>query len=128
MIIHNAFGVDLGTSAVKVYCHHTGQAIAEKNMIAIRNGRQVLAVGDDAFEMYEKAPDNIQVSRPVMNGRIAEVAQVEYVLHTMIGRADRSAGYAPARSPQAFSLPLRSSFCLLPLSTPQIHSAAMNKV
>jgi rod shape-determining protein MreB len=95
MIIHNAFGVDLGTSAVKVYCHHTGQTIAEKNMIAIRNGRQVLAVGDDAFEMYEKAPDNIQVSRPVMNGRIADVAQVEYVLHTMIGRADRSAGYAP---------------------------------
>lgn len=106
MIIHNAFGVDLGTSAVKVYCHHTGQTIAEKNMIAIRNGRQVLAVGDDAFEMYEKAPENIQVSRPVMNGRIADVAQVEYVLHTMIGRADRNAGYAPMI---VFSAPVNMS-------------------
>ena len=96
MIIHNAYGVDLGTSSVKIYSQNTGKTLIEKNLIAVKNTRQVLAVGNDAFEMYEKAPDNISVDMPVKSGRIADVAEVEFVLHTLLRRVDKHLGYAPA--------------------------------
>ena len=94
-IIHNAFGVDLGTSAVKIYCQHTGQITTEKNMIAFKDDGEVLAVGNDAFDMYEKNPPNIKVHQPVKNGRIADVTEALYVLTALMQRADRRIGYAP---------------------------------
>ncbi|HUM82524.1 MAG TPA: rod shape-determining protein [Lachnospiraceae bacterium] len=95
MIINNVFGVDLGTSAVKIYSLHKNQTTTEKNMIAVRNQNQVIAVGNDAFEMFEKAPDCITVDCPVKNGNIADVAEVEIVLQTLLRRADHHIGHAP---------------------------------
>ena len=106
MLLHNPYGVDLGTDAVKVYCLGSDRTLCEKNMIAIRNGKQVLAVGDAAYEMYGKAPSNVRVDRPVQKGRIADIAKVEYVLRTMIRRAAAHSGYAPALY---FSTPVNMS-------------------
>ena len=106
MIIHNAYGVDLGTSQIKVFSQASGQTLTENNMIAIRNGEEVIAVGNDAWEMYERTPANITVAQPVRGGRIADVAQVEYVMRTMLRRIDRQTGYAPI---VYFSVPVNMS-------------------
>ena len=46
MLLHKTFGVDLGTSTVKIYSQDNDTIITEKNMIAIRNQNQILAVGN----------------------------------------------------------------------------------
>ena len=68
----NVYGIDLGTCNLKVFCKATGNVINEKNAIAVVNKNQLYAFGNDAYAMYEKAPDAIKVSFPVVNGVIAD--------------------------------------------------------
>ena len=78
----NVYGIDLGTFNLKIYCKSTGKVINEKNTIAIVGKNQLYAFGDDAYAMYEKAPDAIQVSFPVVNGVIADYNNMQ----NMIGK------------------------------------------
>ncbi len=68
----NVYGIDLGTTNLKVFCKATGTILNEKNTVAIVNKNQLYAYGDAAYAMYEKAPESIQVSFPVVSGVIAE--------------------------------------------------------
>ena len=80
MLSKNAFGVDLGTSVVKIYSLRKNRLLSEHDMIAVMGGSQVIAVGNDAYEMFEKNPPGILVDRPMVSGRIADVAEVEMLL------------------------------------------------
>lgn len=64
----NIYGVDIGTSNFKMCCKDKDKIINEKNIIAIANKKDILAFGDEAYEMYEKAPEHIEVSLPVKFG------------------------------------------------------------
>ena len=57
--------MDLGTNNIKIYNKAEDSFFLEKNMIAIENKNTLLAYGDSAFDMYEKAPANIHTSYPV---------------------------------------------------------------
>ena len=76
----NTFGIDLGTSNMKVYCKATGKVLNEKNTIAVVNKNQMYAYGDAAYAMYEKAPENINVTFPVVNGVIADYANMQTMI------------------------------------------------
>ena len=65
---NNVYGIDLGTCNLKVYCKATGKVLNEKNTIAIINKNQMYAYGDAAYAMYEKAPESINVTFPIVNG------------------------------------------------------------
>ena len=95
MQIHSTYGIDLGTSTVKIYDFKKDTITKEKNMIAIRNKEQLLAVGNDAYEMHERTPSNIEIITPMANGRIANVLMVEAVLHTLLSRCGSRIGYRP---------------------------------
>lgn len=95
MQIHSTFGIDLGTSTVKIYDFKKDTITKEKNMIAIRNKEQLLAVGNEAYEMYGRTPVNIETITPMTNGRIANVPMMEAVLHTLLGRCGSRIGYWP---------------------------------
>ncbi len=73
----HVYGVDLGTSNIKLYSLGSDTIINEKNIIAIKNGSEVYSYGDYAFEMYEKAPGNIDVSFPIKYGVIADIMNME---------------------------------------------------
>lgn len=77
----NVYGIDLGTRNLKVYSKQMDQIVKEKNTIAIVNKNQMYAFGDDAYAMYEKAPETIQVSFPIVTGVIADYNNMQ----TMIG-------------------------------------------
>ncbi len=83
------YGIDFGTSTIKIYQKNGGIILDEKNMIAVANRKQVIAAGNEAFEMYEKAPANIRVSYPVKNGVIADLANMLELLNYMIRKIDR---------------------------------------
>ena len=52
MFFQNICGVDLGTDTIKIRDKHGKKFMDSKNMIAIRDKTQVIAIGDAAYEMY----------------------------------------------------------------------------
>ena len=86
----SAFGIDLGTYNIKIYNGFNDTISSQKNIIAIQkimNKKNLFAYGDHAFEMYEKAPQNITVSFPVMNGVIADINHMQVLLRNFINDA-----------------------------------------
>ena len=84
MVPNCAYGIDLGTSNIKIYSLSDDSVMMEKNMIAIENKKNVFAYGNSAYEMYEKAPANIQISHPLSNGVIADINNMERLIHLFI--------------------------------------------
>lgn len=82
---NNAFGIDLGTSNIKIYNRNDDSVTIEKNMIAIENKDTLFAYGNSAFDMYEKAPGTIHISYPLSNGVIADMKHMETLVKYFIG-------------------------------------------
>ena len=80
----NVYGLDLGTYEIKVFDKKKDTIWKEKNVIAIENGKNILAVGDEAYEMYEKAPGNIQVVFPMKEGVISRFNDMQYLLQNLL--------------------------------------------
>lgn len=77
---NNVYGIDLGTCNIKIYSKNDDGIMIEKNMIAIENKKNIFAYGDSAYEMYEKAPANIQISYPLNNGVIADIRDMQVLI------------------------------------------------
>jgi rod shape-determining protein MreB len=84
------FGIDFGTSTIKIYRKGQGVVLDERNIIAISDRKNVIAAGNDAFDMYEKTPANITVTYPVRNGVIADVANMMDLLTYFIRKISGS--------------------------------------
>ena len=102
MLFEKTYGIDLGSSSVKVYSSIRNKSYVEKNMIASK-GRKIIAVGNEAYEMFEKAPTDISVSSPMAFGMIANLELQEIVLYSMMRKIDRILGVG---SVMYFSVPL----------------------
>lgn len=102
MLFDRTYGIDLGSSSVKVYSHIRNKSYVEKNMIASR-GRKIIAVGNEAYEMFEKAPTDISVSSPMAFGMIANLELQEIVLYSMMKKIDKILSVG---SVMYFSVPL----------------------
>ncbi len=84
----NVYGLDLGTYEIKVFDKKKDRIWREKNVIAMKDKRYIFSIGDEAYEMYEKAPDNIQVVFPMKNGVIAHFDDMQYLLGNLL-KTDR---------------------------------------
>ena len=58
----------------------------QKNTIAIVEGNQMYAYGDEAYSMYEKAPENIEVSFPIVGGVIADFDNMQTMLLEVLAK------------------------------------------
>ena len=76
------YGIDMGTNSLKIYQKGAGVVVQQKNMIANvkRKEREPLAIGDEAYSMYEKAPKNIEVRQPIINGVIADFTAMQIMI------------------------------------------------
>ncbi len=79
-VANNAYGIDLGTCNIKIYSAMTDKIMVQKNMISIQNRHHMIAYGNTAYEMYERAPSNIRVSNPIGNGVIADIQNMELLM------------------------------------------------
>lgn len=73
----SVFGIDFGTSNIKIYNGITRTTLNEKNIIAIKNKNELFEIGDEAYKMYEKAPENINVIFPIKYGVIADLKSMK---------------------------------------------------
>ena len=80
----NVYGLDLGTYEIKVFDKRKNEIWCEKNVIAMKDRKYIFSLGDQAYEMYEKSPDNIQVVFPMKNGVIAHFDDMQYLLGNLL--------------------------------------------
>ena len=80
----NVYGLDLGTYEIKVYDKKKDKIWKAKNVIAMQDKKYIFSVGDEAYSMYEKAPENIQVVFPMQNGVIAHFDDMQYLLQNLL--------------------------------------------
>ena len=64
MLFEKTYGIDLGSSSVKVYSFFRNKTYIEKNMIASK-GHTIIAMGNEAYDMFEKSPTDITVTSPM---------------------------------------------------------------
>lgn len=88
----NVIGIDLGTRSIKIYNKSSDTILNEKNMIAIENKTKVYAIGDEAYEMYEKVPDPIVVIFPIKFGVIADIQNMQNLLERFVRKVKTTKG------------------------------------
>lgn len=87
------YGLDLGTGTIKIYKEGQGMVLKEKNMIAIRRKTEMVAFGDEAYAMFERAPENIRVYGPVKNGVIAGFHDMKILLDLFLKKIKCTNGF-----------------------------------
>ena len=86
-MLSKQIGIDLGTSTVLIYVKGEGIVINEPSLVAVnRDSTRILAVGRQALEMVGRAPDTIQVVRPMREGMIADFVVTDGMLQHFIGK------------------------------------------
>lgn len=86
MLLPTYYGVDLGTDTIKLRDKSGKRFLNTRNMIAVKDRSTVLAVGDAAYDMYEKNPLNVEVTSPMLGGVIANSTYMELVLSDTLKR------------------------------------------
>ena len=80
----NSYGIDIGTQNLRIFSSSNNEITNIKNTIAIVNKTQMYSYGDPAFSMFEKAPDTIEVSFPIVSGVIADFDNMQTMLLEII--------------------------------------------
>ena len=80
----NTYGLDLGTYEIKVYDKKKNTVWKEKNAIAIADKKKIFSVGDNAYAMFEKAPNNIEIQFPMKEGVISHFYNMQYLLQNLL--------------------------------------------
>jgi len=79
--------IDLGTANSHVYVTGQGVVLSEPTVVAITtDDNKVVAVGTEAKEMLGRTPVNIQASRPMRDGVIADYLITEAMLRYFLGK------------------------------------------
>ena len=84
-----SFGIDLGSNNLKLYCKEGDRTLQVRNMVAIENKKKMIAYGDEAYAMYEKAPSNIEVSYPMSYGNIGSINNLEVFLKAFLEKTTK---------------------------------------
>ena len=86
-----SFGIDLGSNNLKIYCKEGDRILQQKNMVAVENKKEMIAYGDEAYAMYEKAPSHIEVSYPMSYGNIGSIKNLEVFLKSLLEKTTKGA-------------------------------------
>jgi rod shape-determining protein MreB and related proteins len=86
-MLSKKIAIDLGTVNSLVYVLGKGVVVNEPTVVAISvDDERVVAVGTEARAMMGKTPENIEISRPLKEGVIADYVVTEALLRYFINR------------------------------------------
>jgi len=79
-------GIDLGTFFIRVA--EGNQILTQEPAVAaiVVDEQKMVAWGQEALDMLGKVPDSLEVSRPMVNGVIADYEVAEYMLEALLRR------------------------------------------
>lgn len=79
--------IDLGTANTLVYAQGRGIVLNEPTVIALNTRtREVLAIGDEAWQMIGRTPSYIVAVRPIRQGAISDFEITERMLQVLLKR------------------------------------------
>src|SRR5690625_6715664 len=93
--------IDLGTANTLIYVRGKGIVLDEPSVVAIRhdgspNGKKIIqAVGQEAKQMLGRVPGNIEATRPLQDGAIADFTVTEQMLNQFIRLGHPRGAVAP---------------------------------
>lgn len=93
-------GIDFGTDSIKIYKKGEGIIYDQKTVIASKNKKTIIAIGNEAFEMNGKVPEYISVDYPIKNGVIASFDKMLSLLNCIF--LDLSREYGKFRGTQFY--------------------------
>ncbi|MBI3732810.1 MAG: rod shape-determining protein, partial [Chloroflexi bacterium] len=84
-------GIDLGTVNVLVHLQGKGIVLREPSIVAISTiNDKIVAIGEQAHAMLGRTPENVEITRPMRDGVIADFivteAMLEYFINKVCGR------------------------------------------
>lgn len=89
-MLRNTYCLDFGSYEIKVYNSRLNNNVKIKDAIAIQDKKHVLSIGDNAYEMYEKSPDNIEIIFPMKEGVISHFHDMQHVLDDVLKETKHS--------------------------------------
>ncbi|MFA6018289.1 MAG: rod shape-determining protein [Patescibacteria group bacterium] len=100
-------GIDLGTSATRVFVRGKGIVMNEPSVVAVNTRtNHILAVGKTAKDMLGKTPPHIQITRPLVKGVISDFEVTEKMLKYFIDKIHDEAFTFVPRPRIVMSVPL----------------------
>ena len=84
MLFQKICGIDLGTDTIKIRDKSGKRFLYSRNVVAVRKNGSVVGIGEEAYEIYEKNPENIRVVWPMTNGVIANLTEMEIILSHLL--------------------------------------------
>jgi rod shape-determining protein MreB len=89
-------GIDLGTANTLVYIKGKGVAVREPSAVARnKKTKEILAIGASAKKMIGRAPNTIEVIRPLRDGVIADFDAATSILTYYIKKVHETGGNMP---------------------------------
>lgn len=79
-------GIELGSRHLRICTPNKEEFFKIKNMIAFDEDDKVKAIGDEAFDMYEKQPYSVRVIKPMEHGVISDYTNMRYLLGTVLDK------------------------------------------
>ncbi|MBQ9994147.1 MAG: rod shape-determining protein, partial [Clostridia bacterium] len=78
-------GIDLGTSAVKIYTPDRGIVLNEPSVVAVdRDTDEIIAIGSEAYRMLGRTSDRVAAVYPLHDGVISNYNLAEAMLTTFV--------------------------------------------
>lgn len=111
-------GVDLGTCNTRVHVRNVGIVVDEPSVVALRARRgDLVAAGSRALDMVGRAPEQLEIVRPVREGVVVDMTSAEVMLRHFL------------RAARPRWLPNRPRMVLcVPLGTTDIEQRAVHEV
>ena len=82
-------GIDLGTANVLIYIKGRGIVLNEPSVVVVdTETNKVIAVGEEASEMYGKTPEKLKAIKPMKDGVIADFETTEVMLNHFIKKVN----------------------------------------
>lgn len=84
-LLYADVGIDLGTKNTVIYIKDQGVVLSEPSMVALdEQTRDVVAFGQEAYDMIGKTPAHIISARPMREGVIADFTMAEKMIQSFL--------------------------------------------
>lgn len=89
-------GIDLGTSSVTAFVEGKGIVLSEATVISYDSfSDEIIAIGNSAMDMLEKAPESIVPVKPIKSGVISDFSATTEILAAIMEKVCRNQIFRP---------------------------------
>lgn len=95
MILSNDFGIDPGSTAIKIYDRGNESFYSDYNALACDADGRVIAWGEEAYNMRGSTPKSISVKTSVVSGKITDILLLDSIVEQLLYKEHRFLGIRP---------------------------------